>query len=450
MKLQEVRDQIVKLGVDMRAILDGVSADNRLTLNPDEKTKFDTMDTDRKALIETETRVAGQEEIEQRYAGGTGRKTEAGQPRQETRQEEQRSKATAHDQIEGLRSWLLAASDVPLKQEQRTLAQRIGLNLDARRLMLRLPDVALRSKHRDDVRSWEDRAQSTLSSSSPVDGYYTIANEMMRPLEEALLAFGGMRQAGTVIRTTTGAELPIPTANDTSNTGEIITENTAVNQQDVAFNQLVLNSFLYSSKMILVSVQLLQDSSINIAEYIGRALGTRIGRITNTHFTTGDASSKPNGLLNATTASGTQLAAQTPTHAELVAVQHSVDPAYRGNGRWMFHDSMLAEIKKMVDASTGRPLWMPSLIAGEPDTILGDGYIVNQAVAVAAGSGAGKSIAYGDLSKYIIRDVRDITLMRLDERFAEYHQVAFLAFSRHDGDLLDAGTNPVKHALNKA
>jgi predicted phage gp36 major capsid-like protein len=104
MKLQEVRDQIVKLGVDMRAILDGVSADNRLTLNPDEKTKFDTMDTDRKALIETETRVAGQEEIEQRYAGGTGRKTEAGQPRQETRQEEQRSKATAHDQIEGLRS----------------------------------------------------------------------------------------------------------------------------------------------------------------------------------------------------------------------------------------------------------------------------------------------------------------------------------------------------------
>jgi hypothetical protein len=41
--------------------------------------------------------------------------------------------------------------------------------------------------------------------------------------------------------------------------------------------------------------------------------------------------------------------------------------------------------------------------------------------------------------------VRDFTLIRLDERFAEYHQVAFLAFSRHDGDLLDAGTDPVKY-----
>ena len=52
---------------------------------------------------------------------------------------------------------------------------------------------------------------------------------------------------------------------------------------------------------------------------------------------------------------------------------------------------------------------------------------------------------YGDLTKYIIREVRGITLMRLDERCAELHQVAFLAFARYDGDLLDAGTNPVKY-----
>jgi HK97 family phage major capsid protein len=134
----------------------------------------------------------------------------------------------------------------------------------------------------------------------------------------------------------------------------------------------------------------------------------------------------------------------------LVAIQHSVDPAYRTNAAWMFSDSMLAQIKQMVDASTGRPIWLPSMVGGQPDTILGDPYVINQSMAAAAGSGAGKSLAYGDLSKYLIRDVRDITLLRLDERFADYHQVAFLAFSRHDGDLLDAGTHPVKHALNKA
>lgn len=452
MKLTDIRESINKLSTDMRAILATAGDAGRLSLNADEKIAFDKMDGERDALLESEKRAMKQEEIEKRLEGSEGRRTQPPPTEQRSNStvEVRGRKISQEDQVEGLRAWLLAGSDQPIDAAHRSLAERVGMNLQSRNMILRLPNVAMRSLHRDERRNWEERALSTLNAGSPVDGYYTIANEMMRPLEEALLAFGGMRQAATVIRTDTGAALPIPTVNDTSNTGEILAENTIVNQKDVAFNQLVLNAYKYSSKMILVSVELLQDNAINLASFLGRALGERIGRITNTHFTTGDASSKPNGLTTATTASGVQLAAQTPTHAELVSIQHSVDPAYRVNARWMFADSMLAEIKKMVDASTGRPLWMPSLIAGEPDTILGDGYIVNQAMAAAAGSGAGKSIAYGDLSKYIIRDVRDISLLRLDERFADYHQVAFLAFSRHDGDLLDAGTHPVKHALNKA
>jgi HK97 family phage major capsid protein len=78
-----------------------------------------------------------------------------------------------------------------------------------------------------------------------------------------------------------------------------------------------------------------------------------------------------------------------------------------------------------------------------PDSILGYPYVINQSMTAPATSV--KSILFGDLSKYLVRDVRDFTLIRLDERFAEYHQVAFLAFSRHDGDLLDAGTDPVKY-----
>ena len=51
---------------------------------------------------------------------------------------------------------------------------------------------------------------------------------------------------------------------------------------------------------------------------------------------------------------------------------------------------------------------------------------------------------FGDFSKYHIRDVMEVRLVRLDEVYAEYAQVAFLAFSRHDGLLLDAGTHPIK------
>jgi len=61
-----------------------------------------------------------------------------------------------------------------------------------------------------------------------------------------------------------------------------------------------------------------------------------------------------------------------------------------------------------------------------------------------------KSILFGDLSKYQIREVTDVVMLRLNERYAEAHQVAFLAFQRSDGDLVDAGTNPVKHYANSA
>lgn len=114
----------------------------------------------------------------------------------------------------------------------------------------------------------------------------------------------------------------------------------------------------------------------------------------------------------------------------------------------MLHDTTLKTIKKIKvlqysGDTSGVPLWSPSLTAGQPNSILGYRYTINQSMAV-PGSSA-KKVLFGDFSKYLVRDVRDFYVLRLDERFAELGQVAFLAFSRHDGDLLDAGTNPIKY-----
>jgi HK97 family phage major capsid protein len=46
-----------------------------------------------------------------------------------------------------------------------------------------------------------------------------------------------------------------------------------------------------------------------------------------------------------------------------------------------------------------------------------------------------KAIAFGDFSTFFIRDVRGATMMRLVERYADYLQVGFLMFSRHDSVL---------------
>ena len=105
-----------------------------------------------------------------------------------------------------------------------------------------------------------------------------------------------MRQAASIIRTDSGADLPIPTANDTAQTGAILDINTQVANQDVTFGQLVLKAWKYSSKQVLVPVELMQDSAVNLPAMLGEMLGERIGRIQNTHFTTGAGTTLPFGI----------------------------------------------------------------------------------------------------------------------------------------------------------
>jgi len=104
-------------------------------------------------------------------------------------------------------------------------------------------------------------------------------------------------------------------------------------------------------------------------------------------------------------------------------------------------------LKKLKDGNS-LPLWVPELAGGAPQTILGYRYTINNDVAAMAANA--KSLLFGDFKKYVIRDVRGISLMRLAERYAEYRQVGFFAFSRHDGDLIDAGTHPIKYYANSA
>lgn len=438
MEKHELVEQRMRLLNEADEILKKAKAENRYTLSGDEDKRWDDIHADAdklKAFIDKLEKSEG-------LTAGEGTRSEPNQP--ERRGQESRIvRPSENDRLEALRAWALPGNR--RNEAQVAAARRAGLPLESGEITIRLSPHALRSNTPDGIADWERRtAQGTTSGAV---GQYTVPDELMRSLEVSLLASGGMRQVATVIRTSTGADLPIPTVDDTSNTGEIITENNAINEQGVTFGQTVLQSFLYSSKYVLVSLQLLQDSAINVGELMGRLLGERLGRITNTHFTTGDGSSKPRGIV-AAAGSGVTGVADPPTYDNFVDLVHSLDPAYRANARFMLNDATLKTIKKIKvlqysGDTTGMPLWQPSMVAGQPDTILGYTYVINQQMA-SPGSSA-KKVIFGDFSKYLIRDVADITVRRLDERFAEYHQVAFLAFLRCDGDLLDAGTDPVKY-----
>lgn len=474
----EMRANRAKLIEQAREIQNRADVESRV-MNAEEREQWDRLMDDAEEIRESYERMermeAAQASLEEgqetrREMDGRRVQTPAPNGRASRADAAVRGVATNDDALLALQAWLIHGSEKQAPQHMVEAARRCGVDVYQKSLTITLPEKALgRSgigvRHGkptidfSEVDRWGranrelvERRQQAVGTGSA--GGFTVADEAIRELEVALLAFGGMRQAAQVFRTDTGADLPWPDLDDTSQEGEIIGENTQVNEQDLTFGQTVLNAFKYSSKMIKVSVEFLQDSSINVAEVIGEALGTRIGRVTNRHFTTGTGSGQPRGIVTAAVSAGTLANLGFISFEELVDLEHSVDPEYRVSARWMFNDLTLRQLKKLRDdtgasAGTGRPLWMPGLVAGEPDTILGYPFIVNQAVPLISTPSV-KSVVFGDLTKYKIRDVREVTLLRLDERFAEFHQVAFLAFSRHDGDIINAGTNPVKALTNPA
>ncbi|MBB3972774.1 phage major capsid protein [Hansschlegelia beijingensis] len=285
------------------------------------------------------------------------------------------------------------------------------------------------------VQAPESRAQSVGTNTA---GGYLVPVQFQEELIKSLKAWGPMLDPGValMLRTATGAEIPFPTMDDTSNVGALIAENTQVSQSEVAFGTKTIGAYKYTSGVVLVSDELLQDSVLDVEAIIREAMAERIGRIGNTHLTTGDGADKPHGFITAATTTAAAAAAAI-TFDDMIELYHSVDPAYRSAPKvgWQFNDGTLKLLRKLKDAES-RYIWQPAdAKLGAPATILDKPYAVNQAIAN-VGSNA-KSVAFGDFDKYVVRMVNEFAIKRLVERYADYGQVGFIGFTRIDGELLD-------------
>lgn len=286
---------------------------------------------------------------------------------------------------------------------------------------------------------------------------------------------------GTTIRimdTATGQVLPYPTSNDTNEAWQIVGESAQVTDQGTATNAVYSSSgvlsmgssqqagnvsigsisfgaFKGSTGLIRVSLELLQDSAFNIENFLTDAFAVRLGRGYEFYLTQGTGVNQPLGIVPAILASGvtptvaqgsssndgsSNTGANSIGYIDLVNLIHSIDPTYRRGAKFMFHDGTLRFLRTLLD-KFGRPLWVPGVKDSEPDTIAGYPYVINQAFDNIAASK--NTVAFGSWQKFICRRVRDLQVLRLDERFADFGEVAYIAFSRIDSRLVDAGTHPL-------
>ena len=114
----------------------------------------------------------------------------------------------------------------------------------------------------------------------------------------------------------------------------------------------------------------------------------------------------------------------------------------------MMHDFIVRYLRKLKDGD-GQYIWQPGITTGVGDRLFGYPVVINLAMASTITAGD-KTVVFGQLKKFKIRDVAEVRLRRLVERYADTDQEGFVAFHRTDSGLLDAGTHPVKHLLQHA
>ena len=278
-----------------------------------------------------------------------------------------------------------------------------------------------------------------------LSGGLIIPKTLASEIEVALKAYGGMFEAATILNTSHGGDLILPTVNDTSAKAAIVSEYDQSTKRAPSFGSVVLKAYTYRTPIIPVSQELIQDSAFDLDALLSRLLADSFSRGVNEDLTTGNGTGKPTGIVTAATACTTQAAAASIKLDDIIDLIKSVNSAYARNGKFMFNRNTLWELAKIKD-QTGRYIWQDSTREGTPATLFGKQYVLNDDMAdIGAGNA---SVLFGDLTKYNIRLVQSFRVIRLNELLAEYLSIGLFGFARVDGNLLDAGTNPVKKLVH--
>jgi HK97 family phage major capsid protein len=298
-----------------------------------------------------------------------------------------------------------------------------------------------RSILRNGYKREEDGEARDLSSGTAAAGGYTVPQSFYGKLVNKLELASNVRASGaTRIETAGGNTLPIPKV--TAHAAAVwATEAQALTSADDTFGQVLLGAYK-AVKLVKVSIELLEDTGVDLEAYIANELGRAIGRLEGDAFATGASGSTttPEGVLNKATIGVTTATAGglVITADEFIDTVYSVTRPYRDGASWLMSDATVKLVRKLKDAQN-RYLWQEALTKDEEATLLG--YPVRVEPTYNA-PGSSKLVAtFGNHAGYFIRDVSGFRMYRLNERYMDSGEVGFLGWHRTDGDLVD--TNAV-------
>ncbi|WP_349934937.1 phage major capsid protein [Acetobacter sp. A11-2] len=408
MKSKELRAKRAKLIEDARALTTGD------TMTAEQAAQFDAMMAEADQIKAQIDRIERAEDAERTLAQGVANRADDNG----TSPDEQEDEERRHKRV--FASWLLGGINSLTGEDRDYVVKRMS---------------AAQSQFKNDANG---------TGTGPAGGYLVppaFSDQLLVALKDYFSALDLFDEVATA----TGADLPWPTNDDTSRRARIIGENNQIGQSPMTFSQSVLKAFLYATDAVLVPWTLMEDSFIDLDAFITTALGTAFGRTLADDLTNGTGNGMPMGVATAAAAGPTSVG-DTIAFEDIMELKHSVNRAYRTGAVFMMNDNTVKSLALLKD-NEGRPLWIPSLQVDCPDVLAGFPIAVNESM---ADVGAGNApILFGNMKNYKFRIVKQVSIVRLNERYADFLQTGFFGYARFGGGLPSAA-QPIKKLVMKA
>jgi HK97 family phage major capsid protein len=346
------------------------------------------------------------------------------------------------------RSLVMETMKAQAEREERAAEAMKGFEAQVKPSVSAVPAIdeaeLIRSLARGEIRShsFEKRDVTTGSTGAPVPTSF---------YDEVLLlakTVGPLLETSTILNTAGGENLQVPSLSAYS-VGTVSSEAALIGESDPTFNEFkTLGAFKYSF-LTQVSEEMVSDSGVDLIGFLAQQTGIALGVAVNSGLTTGTGTTEPTGII---TAAGSGITGATAvsgafTADNLIDLVYSVDTAGRtlpGTG-FQMNAQAIAAVRKLKD-NAGQFLFQPSLSADARDLLLGYPIFENPAMANPATSA--KSVIFGHLPSYFVRQVGGLRLDRSDDYAFANGLITFRATMRVDGNLIQ--TSHVKYFAGAA
>jgi HK97 family phage major capsid protein len=288
--------------------------------------------------------------------------------------------------------------------------------------------------------------QKAMSIGSNPDGGYLVPQETEAEIGRLLSKASPMRQICDV-RQVSSSIYKKPFATTGAAAGWVGETAARVQTNSPVLAELQFPAMeLYA--MPAATQALLDDSAVNLDEWIAREIETVFAEQETEAFVVGDGTNKPKGFMDYTKVANSawvwgstgyiatgvagNFAASNPSD-KLVDLIYGLKAGYRQNGRWIMNRATQAAIRKFKDAQ-GNYLWQPAATADGNATLLSFPVVESEYMPDIATDA--HAIAFGDFKRgYLIVDRVGVRLLR--DPYSNKPYVMFYVTKRVGGGIQD-------------